>query len=87
MQQLVRTLWKETGTTIVFVTHNIPEALYLGTRVIVLGQPARETSSGVLFELNVPDDSRAACGTVRSEEAQRLTALISSASVPRNGLQ
>src|ERR1700732_1662733 len=36
MQRLIRDLWQETGTTIVFVTHNTHEALLLGSRVIVL---------------------------------------------------
>ncbi|MCW2119334.1 ABC transporter ATP-binding protein [Flavobacterium sp. 7A] len=30
--------WKETGQTILFVTHDLEEAIYLGTRVIVLSQ-------------------------------------------------
>ena len=29
-------LWRRTGTTILFVTHSIAEAAYLGERVIVL---------------------------------------------------
>ena len=37
MQQLIKELWRETGTTIVFVTHNTREAVWLGTRVIALG--------------------------------------------------
>jgi NitT/TauT family transport system ATP-binding protein len=32
----LRRIWNETGTTILFVTHSIPEALYLGERVLVL---------------------------------------------------
>ena len=32
----LRRVWKETGTTILFVTHSIPEALYLGERVLML---------------------------------------------------
>lgn len=30
--------WRETGQTILFVTHDLEEAIYLGTRVIVLSQ-------------------------------------------------
>jgi len=32
----LRRVWIETGTTILFVTHSIPEALYLGERVLML---------------------------------------------------
>jgi NitT/TauT family transport system ATP-binding protein len=40
MQRLIRSLWRESGTTIVFVTHNTQEAVCLGTRVIALGGPS-----------------------------------------------
>lgn len=36
MQQLIRELWRESRTTIVFVTHNTREAVMLGTRVVAL---------------------------------------------------
>jgi NitT/TauT family transport system ATP-binding protein len=40
-EELVR-LWERTGTTVVFVTHDIEEAVYLGGRVLVLSaRPAR----------------------------------------------
>jgi sulfonate transport system ATP-binding protein len=29
-------LWRETGTTVIFITHNIEEAVYLSERIIVL---------------------------------------------------
>jgi len=55
MQGLVRELWKSTGTTILFVTHNIDEALRLGTRVVVLGEGRSGYGSRVALDLAVPD--------------------------------
>lgn len=43
-------LWQETGTTLIFVTHNVREAVALGDRVIVLSSgPGR-----VIGEVRVP---------------------------------
>lgn len=39
LQRLLRTVWEESHPTIVFVTHNTAEALFLGTRVVVLARP------------------------------------------------
>ncbi|WP_436968568.1 ABC transporter ATP-binding protein [Demequina lignilytica] len=36
LEDLVRSLWKHLGVTVLFVTHDIDEAVYLGERVIVL---------------------------------------------------
>ena len=55
MQQLIRELWRATGTTILFVTHNTQEALRLGTRVIVLAKESPERGSAVKLDLAVPD--------------------------------
>ncbi|THA81756.1 ABC transporter ATP-binding protein [Streptomyces sp. A0592] len=37
MQRLLRELWQRRGTTVLFVTHDIDEALALAQRVVVLG--------------------------------------------------
>ena len=37
LQQEVQKIWYDTGKTIVFVTHNIEEAVLLADRVIVMG--------------------------------------------------
>ena len=29
-------LWKQTGTTVLFITHNIEEAVYLGENIMIL---------------------------------------------------
>ena len=36
LEDLVRSLWQRLGMTILFVTHDIDEAVYLGQRVIIL---------------------------------------------------
>ena len=45
-------IWKESGKTIVFVTHGIAEAVFLGTRVVVFtAGPARMADN---FEIDLP---------------------------------
>jgi NitT/TauT family transport system ATP-binding protein len=60
MQKLIRKVWKETGTTVLFVTHNIAEALHLATRVIVLAKDPGADGSRVALDLSVPDHEFAA---------------------------
>jgi NitT/TauT family transport system ATP-binding protein len=36
MQELLTSLWQSTGTTILFVTHDVDEALFLADRVLVM---------------------------------------------------
>src|SRR5882762_71565 len=55
MQRLIRQLWRDTGITVLFVTHNTQEALYLSSRVIVLAKEAPEQGSRIALELPVPE--------------------------------
>lgn len=38
MQTLIRDIWKENNSTIFFITHDVDEALLLGTRIVVLSK-------------------------------------------------
>lgn len=38
LQMFILELWESTGMTIFFVTHDLPEALYLGSRLFLLSQ-------------------------------------------------
>ncbi|KDN73116.1 ABC transporter [Streptomyces olindensis] len=53
LEDLVRRLWRERGITILFVTHDIDEAVYLGERVIVLS--ASPTVVREQLKVDLPD--------------------------------
>ena len=56
MQRLIKNLWRESGTTVVFVTHNTREAVCLGTRIIALAKDGDgNRGSSVALDLKVPD--------------------------------
>jgi NitT/TauT family transport system ATP-binding protein len=53
MQRLIKDLWRETGTTILFVTHNPREAVILATRVIALGRTgADDDGANIVLDLS-----------------------------------
>ena len=67
MQRLIKDLWRETGTTILFVTHNPREAVTLATRVIALGRRGgEEDGANIVLDLAVPDTC----------DAKKISALI-----------
>jgi len=73
MQRLIRQLWKDTGTTILFVTHNTQEALHLGTRIVVLAKESPEEGSRIALDLPLPEECR-------EEDIPRLTRRLESVS-------
>ncbi|MSP51257.1 MAG: ABC transporter ATP-binding protein [Alphaproteobacteria bacterium] len=67
LRQDCMALITESRTAAIVVTHNITEALELGTRVLVLGKPARVISSHELVELRRLPDWAIKRDQVRSE--------------------
>jgi NitT/TauT family transport system ATP-binding protein len=55
MQRLIRQLWRDTGVTVLFVTHHTQEALYLGSRVIVLAKASEDAGAQVAMDMTVPE--------------------------------
>lgn len=47
-------IWKETGTTILFVTHSIPEAVFLGQKVLMLKAHPGRVKDVVDIKLPMP---------------------------------
>jgi ABC-type nitrate/sulfonate/bicarbonate transport system ATPase subunit len=47
-------LWREIKATIVYVTHNLEEAVYLGEEVIVLTQKPTHIKSTIPVDLSRP---------------------------------
>ncbi|MFC4224748.1 ABC transporter ATP-binding protein [Lysinibacter cavernae] len=51
LEDLVRTIWKTMGVTVLFVTHDIDESVYLGQRVIVLSSAPTMVLEEVIIDL------------------------------------
>lgn len=49
-------LWQELGSTVVFITHNIEEAVYLADRVIILSNKPASIKDEVFIDLPHPRD-------------------------------
>jgi sulfonate transport system ATP-binding protein len=49
-------LWKEFGSTVVFITHNIEEAVYLAERILILSNKPATIKDEVIVDLPRPRD-------------------------------
>lgn len=49
-------LWKRNGTTVIFITHNIEEAVYLGERILVLTNKPTKIKKEIVDDLPRPRD-------------------------------
>jgi NitT/TauT family transport system ATP-binding protein len=72
-------LWRARGLTIVFVTHSIHEAVFLSTRVAVMGPRPGRLIDEVVIDEPQPRDESFRLTTRFAEHAQRLSSLIARA--------
>ena len=62
-------IWRATGTTVIFVTHSIPEAVFLSTRVVVMSaRPGRITT---VVDIDLPQPR-----TDQTRETERYFELV-----------
>jgi NitT/TauT family transport system ATP-binding protein len=54
MQLFIRRIWRDTGTTVLMVTHDVEEAVFLGQRVVVLASDPGRVAADLAVDL--PDD-------------------------------
>ncbi len=54
MNMELHRIWRDTGTTIIFVTHSISEAVFLSTRVVVMSARPGQILHIVPVELKIP---------------------------------
>ncbi|WP_457966204.1 ABC transporter ATP-binding protein [Arthrobacter sp. D1-29] len=51
LEDLIRSVWKKLGVTILFVTHDIDESVYLGERVIILSSSPTVIQEDIVINL------------------------------------
>jgi NitT/TauT family transport system ATP-binding protein len=56
LQDLILKLWAQSGLTILFVTHDIDESVYLGERVIVLSKSPTYVRESLVIDLPADRD-------------------------------
>jgi len=56
LQELVRSLWRELGLTVIFVTHDVDEGVYLSTRVVALSRAPAKVAMDLPIDLPQPRD-------------------------------
>ncbi|MCB4768730.1 ABC transporter ATP-binding protein [Ancylobacter sp. Lp-2] len=79
MHELVSELWEENAMTIVMVTHDLPEAFLLGTRVIAVERPRKDPQAPERFGATIVSDYETKCRIVRDSrrfEADRAQARL-----------
>lgn len=72
MQQLLTDVWQKTKKTIVYITHNVAEAVFLGDKVIVLDAHPGTVKAEVTLDLPRPRDPLSEEFVAKQREIMRL---------------
>jgi len=56
LEDLIRVVWKKLGVTVLFVTHDIDESVYLGERVIILSSSPTVVQEDIVIDLPAERD-------------------------------
>ena len=72
MQQLLTDVWQKTKKTIVYITHNVSEAVFLGDKVIVLNAHPGTVKAEVALDLPRPRDPLSESFVAKQREIMRL---------------
>ena len=78
MQQELLDIWQKRRRTVIFVTHNLEEAVFLGDRIIILSaKPARIVSDIAVPMARPRDPLSPDFMAVRAESAEKLHSMQS----------
>jgi NitT/TauT family transport system ATP-binding protein len=87
LEDLIRSVWRRLGVTLLFVTHDIDEAVYLGQRVIVLSAAPTRVADDLAIDLAADRDQLTTRADARFAELRsRVYAQIQKVKVGRTAL-
>jgi NitT/TauT family transport system ATP-binding protein len=76
----IRTLWSERDLTVVFVTHSIYEAVYLSSRVIVMGARPGRIVADITIDGPIARDESFRTSEVFIQQCSQLSQILAQAS-------
>jgi NitT/TauT family transport system ATP-binding protein len=68
LEDLVRQVWRRLGVTVLFITHDIDESVYLGERVLVLSRSPAAVRADIAVDLSADRDQLTTRGSARFAE-------------------
>src|ERR1700754_839944 len=88
LEDLIRSVWQRLGVTLLFVTHDIDEAVYLGQRVIVLSSAPPTVAEDLSIDLPAERDQLTTRSDARFTELRaRVYARIQKVKAPASAAE